>query len=75
MEIQMDTDEEKLNAITEKIIGCAFEVHNTLGPGFAERVYENALVVELVRLGLRVRQQVPVPVYYKGVLVATTLRT
>jgi GxxExxY protein len=65
----MDTDEEKLNQITEKIIGCAFEVHNTLGPGFAERVYENALVYELRRLGLSVQQQVPVVGRYKGVVI------
>jgi GxxExxY protein len=65
----MDTDEKKLNEITEKIIGAAFEVHNTLGPGFAERVYENALVYELRKLGLTVRQQVPIVVRYKGVVV------
>ena|ERR1700722_3645616 len=65
----MDTDEEKLNSITEKIIGCAFEVHNTLGPRFAERVCENALVYELVKLGLGVQQQVPIVVNYKGVVV------
>ena len=34
----MDTDEEKLNGVTERIIGCAFEVHNTLGAGFAARL-------------------------------------
>jgi GxxExxY protein len=65
----MDADEEKLNEMTEKIIGCAFEVHNTLGPGFAERVYENALVLELKKLGLAVQQQVPLAVRYKGALV------
>jgi GxxExxY protein len=65
----MNADEEKLNEITEKIIGCAFEVHNTLGPGFAERVYENALVYELLKPGLAVQQQVPVVVRYKGVVI------
>jgi GxxExxY protein len=65
----MDTDEERLNEITEKIIGCAFEVHNTLGSGFAEQVYENALAWELRRLGFSVEQQVPVVVRYKGVVV------
>lgn len=55
----MDTDEEKLNEVTQKIIGCAYDVHNTLGAGFAERVYENALVYELTQLGLAVQQQVP----------------
>jgi GxxExxY protein len=65
----MDTDEERLNQITEKIIGCALEVHNTLGPGFAERVYENALVYELRKIGLAVQQQVPVVVRYKGIVI------
>ncbi len=40
----MDTDKDNLNQITETIIGLAFKIHNTLGCGFAEKVYENALV-------------------------------
>lgn len=41
--MQMNTDEEEmLNRLTEPIIGCAFKVHNTLGCGFAEKVYHNA---------------------------------
>ena len=55
--------------ITEKIINSAFNVHNALGFGFAEKVYENALAIELRSLGLRVRQQEPVEVFYKGQLV------
>ena len=55
--------------LTEKVIGAAYEVHNTLGFGFLEKVYENALAVELRRSGLRVEQQKPVPVRYKGELV------
>jgi GxxExxY protein len=39
--------------VTEKIIGCAYTVHNKLGPGFIEKVYENALRIELEKLGLR----------------------
>jgi GxxExxY protein len=65
----MDTDEEKLNGITEAIIGFAFEVHNIPGPGFAERVYENALAHELRKAGFFVEQQVPVSVVYDGVVV------
>ena len=36
-----------INQLTERIIGCAFQVHNTLGPGFLEKVYENSLLIEL----------------------------
>ena len=52
--------------LTEKIIGCAFDVHNTLGPGYLEKVYENAMRIELAKLGLQVKQQEPVIVYYDG---------
>jgi len=51
-------------AITEKIIGCAFTVHRKLGFGFLEKVYENAMVLELVKCGLSVQQQVPITVRY-----------
>lgn len=37
--------------LTEKIIGCAYKVHNALGPGFLEKVYENALRIEIQKLG------------------------
>ncbi len=40
------------NEITEKVIGCAIEVHRTLGPGLLESVYESALCIELERAGL-----------------------
>jgi GxxExxY protein len=52
--------------LTQKIIGCAYTVHNTLGPGFLEKVYENALRIELEKLGLRVKQQEPINVTYDG---------
>ena len=55
--------------LTQKIIGCAYKVHNTLGPGFLEKVYENALRIELEKLGLRVQQQEPVNVEYEGQVV------
>ncbi len=62
-------NEEHLNALTEKIIGCAFKVSNTLGCGFLEKVYENALVHELRKHGLRAEPQHPINIYYDGVLV------
>jgi GxxExxY protein len=48
--------------ISEKIIGAAFAVSNTLGCGFLEKVYENALCIELEQMGLRVSRQVPMRV-------------
>jgi hypothetical protein len=47
MEPQINADERRLDAMSEEIIGAAFEVSNVLGAGFLEKVYENALNVEL----------------------------
>lgn len=60
---------EHLKPLTEMIIGCAFRVSNTLGAGFLEKVYENALAHELRKSGLDVRQQCSVNVMYDGVVV------
>ena len=62
-------DDAALNRITEAIIGSAFKVANTLGEGFLEKVYENALAHELRKTGFTVLQQHPIPVYYDGVMV------
>jgi len=59
----------ELNPITEKIIGCAYTVSNTLGAGFLEKVYENSLTHELRKAGSRVAQQQPIQVWYDGLLV------
>jgi len=61
--------EEQFNQITEKIIGCAYRVGNTLGCGFLEKVYENALAHELKKSGFRVDQQKDIEVVYDGVSV------
>jgi GxxExxY protein len=50
--------------LTDKIIGAFYDVYNSLGPGFLEKVYENALYIELTKRGLIVEQQKPVKVYY-----------
>ena len=55
--------------LTEVIIGCAYEVHNRLGSGFVEKVYENGLAAELSRKGHKVEQQKPVSVSLKGEIV------
>ena len=65
----MHADEDKINQVTQAVIGAAFRVGNTLGCGFLEKVYENALAHELRKMGLRVRQQHPIPVFYDGVRV------
>ena len=52
------------DSLTQHIIGCAYTVGNTLGHGFLEKVYENALVYELRKTGLQVRSQLPIPVFY-----------
>jgi len=52
--------------MTEKIIGCAIEVHRALGPGLLESAYEKCLAFELGQHGIPFRRQVPVPVEYKG---------
>jgi GxxExxY protein len=58
-----------VNEITKKIIGCAFEVSNTLGIGFVEKVYENALVHLLRKSSLKVVQQYPIKVSFDGIIV------
>ncbi|MEO2151794.1 MAG: GxxExxY protein, partial [Thermococcus sp.] len=51
------------------IIGCAFTVHNTLGAGFLEKVYEQALILELKASGLSVRRQEPLSVKYRDPII------
>lgn len=67
----MNADERRseLDGITEKIIGCAYAVGNELGPGFLEKVYENALAHELQKAGLVAKQQHGIQVAYDGVSV------
>src|ERR1035438_9930385 len=55
------------NVLTDQIIGCAIEVHRTLGPGLLESVYEECLCYELSQLGLRFERQVHLPLIYKGI--------
>ena len=59
---------EQLNKISEAIIGAAIEVHKYLGPGLLESVYEICFIEELEQKGLKVEQQVRLPLYYKGQL-------
>jgi GxxExxY protein len=65
----VDTREDSLNRIAGTVIGSAYRVANGLGPGFLEKVYENALAFEIAKEGLRVNQQCPIAVKYDGVTV------
>jgi GxxExxY protein len=60
---------DKNDEFTEAIIACAYKVSNTLGCGFLEKVYENALAYELRNQGYSVSQQYPIHVRYDGVVV------
>ena len=62
-----DSNQEGINKITEKIIGCSYTVSNALGCGFLEKVYENALAHELKKACFRVLQQHEIKVFYDGV--------
>jgi GxxExxY protein len=65
----MHADEAGVNRLSERVIGCAFQVINTLGAGFLEKVYENALAHELRKAGLTVAQQHGITVEYDGIIV------
>ena len=73
----MDTDETQikaekdysLQAVTQHLIGAAFEVHNVLGYGFLEKVYQRALQVELISRDIAVELEPKIQVQFKGVVV------
>jgi GxxExxY protein len=60
---------EEINLITKEIIGKCFRVSNTLGNGFLEKVYQNALFYELTKSGFNVKQQYPLEVFYEDKVV------
>lgn len=63
----MHTDD--INELTRKVIGCAYAVQNTLGHGFLEKVYENAMIHELKKQHIHALQQTPIQVLYDGIKV------
>lgn len=69
MEPPLNADNAALDRLSERIIGCAFTVSNTLGVGFLERVYGNALALEMAKAGLNARQQYGIAVRYDGISV------
>ena len=58
---------EKLNKVTEAIISVAVDVHRALGPGLLESAYEACMVYDLAKAGLKVEQQKPLPIVYRGI--------
>src|SRR5689334_7714307 len=62
-------DEASLNDLSRQVIGCAFTVLNTLGAGFLEKVYENALALELRAVGLTIDQQHGLTVTYRNQII------
>ena len=65
--LDVDYERERLDKITERIIGCGIAVHRGIGPGLLESAYEECLCYELSQAGLSFERQVPLPVIYKGV--------
>ena len=57
--------------LTYKIIGCAMKVHNTLGNGFQEVIYQRCLSIELDKAGLEFLREQEIPIYYENVQVGT----
>lgn len=55
------------NELSNKIIGCAIELHRSLGPGLLESVYESALAFDLEEIGLNIQRQLAMPLVYKGI--------
>lgn len=53
--------------LTYRVIGCAMKVHNTLGNGFQEVVYQRCLAIELEKEGLGFQREVDQPIYYEGI--------
>ena len=62
------------NEITYQIRGAIYDVYKNLGPGLLESVYEEAMVYELQKRGLKVERQVEMPIHYDGHLLKTSLR-
>lgn len=67
MELRIDNQlDDQTEILIRNIIGAAIEVHRELGPGYLEKIYEQAMALELKHRGLAYATQVPVAVYYKG---------
>lgn len=61
----------EINEITRKIIGCAMQVHNTLGSGFQEVIYQRALAIEMRYAGLSFERELEMPIFYRDEQIGT----
>ncbi len=59
-------DKNKIDELTHKIIGCAMQVHNTLGNGFQEVIYQRALAIEMTFQGLSFEREKEMPIFYRN---------
>ncbi len=64
----------ELDELSRKVIDCVFSVHKELGPGFLEKIYEEALIEEFQERGIGVKTQKPLSVFYKGKKLPTEYR-
>jgi GxxExxY protein len=67
----MIKEEYKYSDLTEKIIGCAMKVHNVLGNGFQEVIYQRSLAIEMENQGLGFAREMEMPIFYDGINVGT----
>lgn len=65
----MDSYHDTINALTERVIGAAIEVHREIGPGYLESIYEQALAIEFTERQIHFSRQHPIHICYKGVAV------
>jgi GxxExxY protein len=70
----MQTSQKYLSELTFKVIGCAIEVHRNIGPGLLESVYEKCFLRELVLRGIQYKNQLRIPLEYKGIYLDAELR-
>ena len=71
MDKQSIRNEDEVNALTRKIIGCAMEVHKTLGNGFQEVIYQRALAIEFMFQGLSFDREKEMPLTYREQSIGT----
>jgi len=64
-------DEKEINALTHKIIGCAMQVHRTMGNGFQEVIYQRALKIEFAYQGLEFAREMEMPLSYRNQHIGT----
>ena len=64
-------DKIEIDKLTHKIIGCAMKVHNTLGNGFQEVIYQRALAIEMQKQGLNFLREMEMSIFYEGINIGT----